>query len=103
LSRARSAKWRVRGTLKSEGIDGLIVAVNRMADLLTETTARGKRPLKDYAEDSLKISTMIWPGAGAEAAHYADEPDRQLCAAHRGRRLLPASRSGSRWAEPSIR
>jgi NAD(P)-dependent dehydrogenase (short-subunit alcohol dehydrogenase family) len=29
LSRARSAKWRVRGDLKSEGIDGLIAALNR--------------------------------------------------------------------------
>jgi hypothetical protein len=86
LSRARSAKWRVRGDLKSEGIDGLIAALNHKPDLLTETTARGKRPLEDYADGGFReISTMIWHGPGAGPRTNADEPDRQLCATHRGR------------------
>jgi hypothetical protein len=103
LSRARSAKWRVRGDLKSEGIDGLIAALNHKPDLLTETTARGKRPLEDYADGGFReISTMIWhvrePGRAqtlmSRIANYA----RRIEAA-----ALPASGPGSLWAEPSIR
>jgi hypothetical protein len=103
LSRARSAKWRVRGDLKSEGVDGLIAALNHKPDLLTETTARGKRPLEDHAEGGFhEISTMIGHGPGAgphttlmsRIANYA----RRIEAA-----ALPASGPGSLWAEPSIR
>ena len=43
-STARSARWRRRSEfaaiLKSQGIDGLIAALNRKADILTATTAK---------------------------------------------------------------
>jgi hypothetical protein len=58
----------VASSLRSEerGFGGLIAALNHKPDLLTETTARGKRPLEDHAEGGFhEISTMIGHGPGA--------------------------------------
>ena len=93
MSRARSAKWRVRGDLKSEGIDGLIAALNHKPDLLTETTARGKRPFEDYADGGFRKNQHDdLARSGSRDAHNANEPDR-----HYARRIEAAGFAGV-WA-----
>jgi hypothetical protein len=51
LSGEFAAIWRAKV------IDGLIAALNRNADLLTETTARVKRPLEDCADVARRRSS----------------------------------------------